>query len=145
MVVSALFLLLMVAALTSTISLGEVSVAYLQDHFKMKRGMACVWVMLPLTILSTLCSLSQGVLGDFRILGLNIFDFLDNTATNIMLPVAAIFTCLFVGWAAPKDFLKNELTNAGKIGVRTFPAILFIIRYAAPLLIAVILFAKILD
>lgn len=139
------FLLLMVAALTSTLSLAEVSIAYVQDHFKQPRKRACLIVMLPLAVLSTLCSLSQGVLNDVRLFGMNLFDFLDNTATNIMLPVAAILTCLFVGWSAPKGFLKRELTNNGTVGVRLYPAILFILRYAAPLLIAVILVSKILE
>ncbi len=138
------FLLLMVAALTSTISLAEVTIAYLQKHFNMGRVKACLWVMLPLAILSTLCSLSQGVLSDFHIFGMNIFDFLDNTATNIMLPVAAIFTCIFMGWVVPKKYLLDELSNHGKFTVRLFPAIYFILRYAAPILIAVILLAKFL-
>ncbi len=139
---SLFFLLLMVAALTSTISLAEVSIAFFQDHFGMRRVKACLWVMLPLTVLSTLCSLSQGVLSDFRILGFNLFDFLDNTATNIMLPVAAIFTCIFVGWAIPKDFIKKELTNNGSLSGTLVPIVLFIVRYAAPVLISLILLAR---
>lgn len=139
---SLFFLLLMVAALTSTISLAEVSIAFLQDHFGMNRIKACLWVMLPLTVLSTLCSLSQGVLADFRILGFNLFDFLDNTATNIMLPVAAIFTCIFIGWAVPKEFIRKELTNNGALSATFVPVVLFIVRYAAPVLIALILLAR---
>ena len=141
---SLFFLLLMVAALTSTISLAEVSIAYLQDHFGMKRVKACVWVMLPLIALSTVCSLSQGVLSDVKLFGMNIFDFLDNTATNIMLPIAAIFTCIFVGWAVPKSFIRKELTNDGSIGGGWVPVVLFIVRYAAPVLIAFILIAHFL-
>ncbi len=141
---SLFFLLLMVAALTSTISLGEVSIAFLQNHFKMSRRKACFWVMLPLLVLSSMSSLSQGVLSDVRVFGMNWFDFLDNTATNIMLPVAAILTCIFLGWATPKEYFRNELTNNGHVGVRLFPVVRFIVRYAAPVLIAVILAAKIL-
>ncbi len=139
---SLFFLLLMVAALTSTISLAEVSIAFLQDYFNMRRLKACLWVMLPLVALSTLCSLSQGVLSDFRILGFNLFDFLDNTATNIMLPIAAIFTCIFVGWAIPKEFIRKELTNDGRLNGAFVPTVIFIVRYAAPLLIALILVAR---
>ncbi len=141
---SLFFLLLMVAALTSTISLAEVSIAFMQDHFGMKRLKACVWVMVPLIFLSTVCSLSQGLLSDVKIFGMNIFDFLDNTATNIMLPIAAIFTCVFVGWAMPKSFIRNELTNNGSIGGAWVPVVLFIVRYAAPVLIAFILVAHFL-
>lgn len=142
---SLFFLLLMVAALTSTISLGEVSVAFMQDRFKMGRRKACLWVMCPLAVLSALCSLSQGVLSDIRILGMNIFDFLDNTATNIMLPVVAILTCLFLGWVVPKDFFRAELTNGGAVKGRVFSGVRFIVRWVAPVLIAVILVAKVLD
>ena len=138
------FLLLMVAALTSTISLGEVSIAYVQNHFRMSRRKACLWVMLPLLPLSSLSSLSQGVLSDVRILGMNWFDFLDNTATNIMLPVAAILTCVFLGWAVPKEYFRKEVTNGGRVGARWFPAVLFVVRFAAPVLIAMILMAKLL-
>lgn len=138
------FLLLMVAALTSTISLGEVSIAFVQDHFKTTRLKACLWVMLPLGVLSTLCSLSQGVLSEVKLLGMNLFDFLDNTATNLMLPTAAILTCIYVGWAAPKGYFRNELSNNGRLSGSFIPAVSFIVKYIAPLLIAVILGAKIL-
>lgn len=137
------FLLLMVAALTSTISLAEVTIAFVEKHFGLSRIKACIWVMFPLTVLSTLCSLSQGVLSDVQIFGMNLFDFLDNTATNIMLPLAAIFTCLFLGWAVPDKFFRDELSNHGAFVVRSYPVIRFIIRYAAPVLIAVILLSKI--
>lgn len=142
---SLFFLLLLVAALTSTISLGEVSVAFLEKHFGLSRRKACLWVILPLFILSSVCSLSQGALSHITILGMNIFDFLDNTATNLMLPVAAIFTCIFLGWKVPESYFRKELTNNGKVGVRSFSTVRFIIRYAAPLLIAIILGAKLLS
>lgn len=138
------FLLLMVAALTSTISLGEVSVAFVQDHFKTTRLKACLWVMLPLTVLSTLCSLSQGVLSEFKLWGMNIFDFLDTVATNFMLPTAAILTCIYLGWGAPKGFFRKELSNGGKLSGGFINGVVFIVRYIAPLLIGLILVAKIL-
>ena len=136
------FLLLMVAALTSTISLGEVTIAFVQKHFNISRIKSTLWVMLPLIVLSTLCSLSQGVLSDITIFGMNLFDFLDNTATNIMLPVSAIFTCIFLGWVVPDSFFRNQLSNHGTIVVKSYPAIRFVIRYIAPVLIAVILLAR---
>lgn len=142
---SLFFLLLMVAALTSTISLAEVSIAFMQDRFGMNRSRACLWVMLPLLLLSSVCSLSQGMLSDIRIAGMNIFDFLDNTATNYMLPIVAIVTCIYLGWFAPKGFLRRELTNNGTLGGRFIPTIIFIIKYPAPVLIAIILIAKILS
>ncbi len=136
------FLLLMVAALTSTISLGEVSIAFMQDRFKLKRSTACCTVILPLFILSSICSLSQGSLSWIKIAGMNIFDFLDTVATNIMLPVVAIGICVYLGWFSPKNYFYNELTNYGKVESRFYHPIRAIVRYMAPILIAVILLAN---
>ncbi len=136
------FLLLLVAALTSTISLAEVSIAFLQDRFRLKRTAACFTVILPLFLLSTVCSLSQGLLSWVRIAGMNIFDFLDNFATNFLLPSVAIFTCIYMGWFAPDGYFYNEITNGGRVSVRWYRPVKFIVRYVAPVLIAVILCAK---
>ncbi len=136
------FLLLMVAALTSTISLAEVSIAFLQDRFKLKRVAACCTVILPLFLLSSICSLSQGELSWLKIAGLNIFDFLDTVATNIMLPLVAIGICVYLGWFSPKDYFYNELTNYGKVESRFYRPIRTIVRYMAPILIAIILLAN---
>lgn len=138
------FLLLMVAALTSTISLAEVSIAFMQDRFNMKRTSACFAVILPLFVLSSLCSLSQGVLADYTIAGMNLFDFLDNFATNMLLPLVAISTCVYLGWFAPKGYFYNELTNGGTVSEKLFKPVNFVVRYVAPVLIAVILCAKLL-
>ena len=136
------FLLLLVAALTSTISIAEVSVRFMQDRFKMSRLRAVLAVLAPLLLFSTLCSLSQGVLSDYRIFGLTFFDLLDTVATNILLPVVAIGTCLYVGWGAPATFLRDQLTNHGTIAARSYPVVAFIIKWLAPLLIACVLISN---
>lgn len=135
------FLLLIVAALTSTISIAEVSVAWLQDHFKRTRLQACLIVLLPLFIFSTLCSLSFGSLSWIKIAGMNIFDSLDTLSTNILLPVVSILTCIFMGWIVRSSFFKNEITNNGKIEGRFYPVVRFAIKYMAPPLILIILIA----
>lgn len=135
------FLLLTVAALTSTISIAEVSVAFIRDRFRTSRWKACLIVILPLFVLSAVCSLSMGPLGHIKIAGFTIFDFLDNMATNIMLPIGSIFLCIFMGWFAPKGLLQNQLTNDGTIRSRLYKPILFIIRYIAPVLIGIVLIA----
>lgn len=138
------FLLLTVAALTSTISIAEVSVAFVRDRFKMKRWKACLVVLLPLFLFSALCSLSVGPLNHIRICGLDIFDFLDNLATNIMLPTGSIFLCIYVGWFAPKGLLQSQLTNDGSLRSRLYAPSLFVIRYIAPLLIGLVLISNFL-
>lgn len=132
------FILLAVAAITSCISIAEVSVATLQDRCKMSRVKAVMCVMLPLTVLSALPSLSFGSLEWLKIFGMTIFDFLDNFSTNILLPLVSLGVCLYVGWALPSGFLRDELTNKGSYHspLNTLSAV--IIRYLAPVLIILV-------
>lgn len=133
------FLLLSVAAFTSTISLAEVSVAFMECHFRMSRKRAVVTVVTPLFLLSSICSLSVGPWSDFKIMGLTIFDFLDTMATNIMLPIGGILLCIYMGWVAPRSFFRNELTNNGALTSHVFGLIAFIVKWVAPALIALVL------
>lgn len=138
------FLLLTLAAVTSTISIAEVSIAFMQEYFKMSRKAACLVVLLPLLAFSSVCSLSLGSLSDFTVFGFTIFDFLDYTTANILLPICSILLCVYVGWFAPKKFLKDELTNNGQFKSHTFRLIIFIIRYIAPVLITGIIIYSLL-
>ena len=136
------FLLLSVAAFTSTISLAEVSVAFMECHFRMSRKRAVVTVVTPLFLLSSICSLSVGPWNDFKIMGMTIFDFLDTMATNIMLPVGGILLCIYMGWVAPRSFFRNELTNNGTLTSHAFWLIAFIVKWVAPALIALVLIGQ---
>lgn len=134
------FFLLLVAALTSTVSIAEVSIAMFQDRLHMNRRTATFTVMLPLFVLSALCSLSMGSFSKYTVFGLNFFDLLDSFTTNCLLPVVALGTCVYMGWFAPRGLLCKELTNGASIDkadVQT-RTVLFIIRYIAPLLIVAI-------
>lgn len=133
------FILLFVAAITSTVSLLEVAVAFLRDRTGISRRRAVVYTILPLFALTAMCSLSFGSLSDFHIAGMTIFDFLDYFATNLLLPLVAIAICIYMGWFAPKGLLKDQLTNGGSVRSALSTAVLFIIRWIAPPLIALIL------
>ncbi len=130
---SLFFLLLAIAALTSTVSIAEVVIRCLQDRMNLSRRAACYWMMLPLLVLSGICSLS----GDM-------FNFLDFLTAEVLLPVAAIGVCIFVGWIAPKSLLENQLTNNGSIRSRVIGVCLFVIRYVAPGLIFLVLISPLL-
>ncbi len=132
------FLLLSVAAITSTISIAEVTVAFLHDRFRMRRRWAVVITLAPLFIFSSICSLSQGPLSDITIVGFNIFDLLDNVATNIMLPLCSLLLCVYMGWFAPKGLLREQITNGSGRLTLLQSCVIVIIRYIAPLLIAVV-------
>ncbi|MDE6536098.1 MAG: sodium-dependent transporter [Muribaculaceae bacterium] len=130
---SLFFLLLAIAALTSTVSIVEVVIRCVQDRLGMSRKAACYWVMIPVLVLSGICSVSMGM-----------FNFLDFLTAEILLPVAAMGVCVFVGWIAPKSLLSNQLTNDGSIRSRVIGLCLFIIRYVAPGLIFLVLITPLL-
>lgn len=136
---SLFFLLLTVAALTSTISLAEVSVKYLEDHWNMRRRSACLAAILPLFITSTVCSLSLSEGSALNIMGMPIFDFLNDFTSNIMLPVVAFLSCIYVGWVVPRRLLTDQLTNNGVLRSRVEWTVMFIIRFVAPPLIIIVL------
>ncbi|MCM1223915.1 MAG: sodium-dependent transporter [Lachnospiraceae bacterium] len=138
------FLLLAVAAITSTISLAEVSVAFVRDRFKASRKAACLIVMLPLLLTSALCSLSLGAVPSLSFFGMPLFDFLDAFATNMLLPISALLICLYVGWVLPRGFIADELTNHGILRGRAAGLVAFIIRFLAPALILIVFIAQII-
>ncbi|MBD5290270.1 MAG: sodium-dependent transporter [Bacteroides sp.] len=133
------FLLLVVAALTSCISIAEVAIVFLHDRFGLKRRNAVLAVMIPMIPLTTICSLSTGALPELRILGQSVFNFLDTFATNYLLPGGALLMCLYLGWFAPKGLLRNQLTNNGTLRAWYTTPIRLLIKYLCPLLIAMLL------
>lgn len=135
---SLFFVLLFVAALTSSVSIAEVSIATLQDRLKWSRRCSTFVVLMPLFLLSALCSLSFGCLSDFTIYGKTIFDLLDWFTTDVLLPLVSLGVCIYMGWFAPKNLLRDQLTNKGTLKSPMASVFLAIIRYVAPLLIAMI-------
>ena len=120
------FVLLLLAALTSSISMIEVSVAYLETKFRTPRHKAVVRISIVSVLMAVPFSLSFGVLDNIRIFGRNLFDFADTTASNILLPLGGFLTCIAVGWfygAKNLTLFKSETMNA-------FFA--FMVKYLAP-------------
>lgn len=132
------FILLALAALTSTISLHEVSTAYIHEEYHVSRNRAAWIVSIGVTIIGAICSLSFGVLKDFTIGGLIIFDAIDFLTAKIMMPLGGMMICIFVGTRIEKKVLKEELTNKGTIPFYFFNTYAFFIKYLAPVAIGVI-------
>ncbi len=133
------YALLILASITSTISMHEVVTAYLSEEFGMTRRRAAVWVTLACVFVGTFCSLSFGPLNDVRLFNMTIFDLFDYVASNIMLPVSGMLIALFAGWYLDKNFLRSEMTNGETLRAPWFGALRFILRYAAPIAIAAVL------
>lgn len=128
----AFFLTILAAALTSAISMLEVGVAYLVDEKGMERRKATLLLALGTWLLGIFCSLSFGPLAHVKLLGLNIFDFLDALCSNWLLPLGGLLFTLFVGWWMSKADVRDELTNGGSRNVRLFGLVYFLMRYLAP-------------
>jgi neurotransmitter:Na+ symporter, NSS family len=132
------FLLLAVAALTSSISILEVVVAYLSEEKNMTRTKATIISASAITVVGVLCTLSIGPLSYIKILGFNIFDFLDKVASNILLPLGGMLISIFVGWVLEKHIVTDEISNYGTIRLRFIKLFIFLIRYLAPFAILVV-------
>jgi len=124
--------------LTSTISLLEVIVAYLEDSWKLDRKKAALYSSLGIMFVAVFSSLSQGQLSHVTIGGKNFFDFLDYLTANFMLLVAALIEIVFLGWFFKKEDLMDELTNSGRIKFRLKDIYYFLIKIIIPLAIVVI-------
>lgn len=132
------FVLLALAALTSTISLHEVVTAYVHEEYHISRKKAAWFVSLIVLALGTLSSLSMGVLQSYTIFGLTFFNFLDYVTAKIMLPLGGMLICIFVGTRISKKILKEELTNRGTIPFYFFNTYAFFTKYIAPIAIGLI-------
>lgn len=132
------FILLSVAALTSSISILEVVVAYFIEELKMKRIKATAWAAILISILGVFCSLSMGVWEGFKVLKLNFFDLLDWTSANILLPLGGVFICLFVGWFMGGKKAYHELKKGSGLSKNVFRIFWFLVRFIAPVAIALV-------
>ena len=132
------FVLLALAALTSTISLHEVSTAYVHEEYHVSRKKAAVIVSIGVTIVGILCSLSMGVLSSYTLFGLNFFNLLDFVTAKIMLPLGGMMICIFTAKRVDKLLLKEEVTNHGTIRFYFFSTYVFFVKYIAPIGIGLI-------
>ena len=132
------FILLAIAALTSTISLLEVVVAYISEELHVKRQWATVIACAATMLLGCFASLSLMDHTPFTIGGKTVFDALDFITANVMLPLGGILIVIFVGWRFGKAKFFQEVTNEGTIKASLKKVILFIIRYLAPVAIAIV-------
>ena len=140
------FVTILFAALTSSISLIEVGVAYLTEERGFKRGWACAFLFAVTGTLGGLCSLSFGPLADVKVFGMGLFDLFDTVASNVLLTVGGLLVVLFVGWKMPRADVFDELTNGGtkRRNVRLFNFFYFLIRYVAPVGVAVLILSNLL-
>lgn len=133
------FFLLMVASITSTISMSEISISYFSEEFKMKRHKA-TWLSTFIAIFfGTFCCLSFGPLKNFTLFDMTIFDIFNTLSSDIILPLGGMCVAIFVGWILPKNITENQLTNNGKINIPIMKPLIFAIRWIAPIGVGLVL------
>ena len=121
------FLLVMLASLTSTISFHEVLTAYVAEELKVSRLCAA--------ITTTAVSIALSTLTFSSVFGIDYLNLFDKLTANVIMPLGAMFTCVFVVWFMKRDFMKEEITNDGKCNKHFSRIFIFMLRYVTPLLI----------
>ncbi len=131
------FLLLTIAALTSSISILEVIVAYFTEELKLNRNIATTFAAVLTALLGIICSLSMGIFGEYEFLCFNFFDLMDFIASNVLLPIGGMFIALFVGWRFGKYRVFKEIASGGSLKGWFLNIFMFLVRYIAPVAILI--------
>ncbi len=137
------FVLVLFAALTSSISLMETVVSIVCDKLKWNRRLTCLVVFISTALLGLPSVLGYGVWGDFKLLGLQMLDFFDFISNSVLMPITAILTCIFVGYIITPKVIDDEVELSGKFKLKKLFNV--IIKYIAPICLLVILVFAILE
>ena len=138
-IISVLFYaLLVLAALTSTISMHEIGTAMIYEERKITRAKGAWIETITCSIIAVFCSLSQGAVPGLGFFGKDFLTNCDNFTAQLLMPFASIVTCLFLGWYVPKKIVRDEFTNWGTVSGKLFPVFLFMIRFVSPICILLI-------
>ena len=132
------YALLALAALTSTISMHEIGTAFFFEELKITRRRGAWIETLVCCTIGIVCSLSCGAVEGLTLFGKSVLDCCDYLTAQILLPLGAFLTCLFIGWFAPRNIVKDEFTNWGTLCGTFFRVYLFAVRFICPIAILAI-------
>lgn len=136
------FVLVLLAALTSSIALMETIVSILAEKLKVKRSAICFAVLLLSFFIAIPSSLGYGMWAGVEILGKQILDFFDFISNNIMMPIVALLTCIFVGYVIKPKMIEDEVELDGKFKAKKLYRVM--VKYICPIFLIVILMSSIL-
>ncbi len=132
------YVLLLVAALTSAISIHEPVTAYIHEEWHLSRRTSAGIVSLLAMVFGAACSLSFGPWGGFTVGGMTIFGLFDFLSAKVIIPLGGVLIALFAGWYLPRQLVEDELTNRGRLRFPLFRLYVLLVRWVAPLVIALI-------
>ena len=136
------FLLLTIAALTSSISLLEVPVLYLTEQLHISRKKATYYSALGAFVLCVISSESLHDGSALRLFGMSVFDSLDAFTSTFLMTIGGLLTVIFLGWKMKKSDFMNEYTNNGTVNMELRKIMYFIIKFLAPVAITIILISQ---
>ncbi len=132
------YVLLILAALTSTISMHEISTSYLTEEYGISRHRAAWLQTIGCILVGVCCSLSFGPWKEVHLFGMSIFDFCDWLVSKFSMPIGSICMTLFVGWWLDKRIIQEQLTNFGTLRAPYVATFRFMVRYVTPLAVLLI-------
>ena len=132
------YVLLLLAALTSTISMHEIATAFIHENYHLSRQRAAMVVTTICIVLGAACSLSFGPWSDVKIWNRGFFDLFDFLTAKFLMPLGGILITMFVEWYLDRRFVVDQLTNGGKLRVRGLRILLFLIRWVAPIGVGIV-------
>ncbi len=118
------FLLIALAALTSTITFHEVITEYFQEHHNLSRRKGAL-VSTAIAVVSSVACLAWS----------SCFDFFDMVTADVLMPLGGLLTCIFAGWRLDRAKFRNEISNNGTLRAPLFGVLVFLLKWVAPLLI----------
>lgn len=139
---AAFFLLVIFAALTSSISLMETIVSIFQDKFHWKRRNTCIFVAVLALVMGIPSSLGFGTLSFITWAGMTILDIMDFVSNSVMMPIVAFFTCVFVGFFVKPKTIADEVkvTDGRFVGEKLFTVM---IKWITPVFLVLILLSSV--
>ncbi len=136
------FVMVLFAALTSSISLMETVVSVFMDKFRCGRKTACVLVLVLCVLLGIPSSFGNGIWSSVTIMGYAFLDFFDYISNSVLMPIVALFTCIFVGYVIKPQSLIDEIElNGNKFKRKGLFTV--VIKYFAPICIILILISSV--
>ena len=137
------FLLVLFAALTSSISLMETVVSIVCDKLKWSRKIALAAVFVFSIVMGLLSCFGYSIWDTATIIGMQMLDFFDFITNSVMMPIVAFFTCIFIGYVIKPQAIIEEVELTGKFKKKAL--FTFVIKYLAPVCIIAILISSVLD
>ncbi len=140
---AAFFILVLLAALTSSVSVMEAIVAGITDKFKMGRKKAALIVYIYALLIGVFCAFGFSIWKNFTIMDLSILDFLDFLSNSVLMPIVGMFTCIFVGFIIKPKTITDEVELNGRFREKKFYNVM--VKWIAPVCILAILISSVLN